>query len=234
MHPNVSSLKSSLRKSVLGTLRSLSDAELDQQSQAVANFLVKQPFFTRARSVACYLSMARGELRTSMIVDDLLGRDVKLYTPYLRSSPDSSDVVSPGDAIYHAEMCMLRMYNSRDLAQCPLDKWRIKDPGEWRRDTDEVIKREDVMNEDVGPLDLILLPGVAFDVQCNRLGRGKAYYDRFLASFTSSHRRPLLVALALSTQILPCGEMVPITDSDFRLDGVLSPAGMVWRDGVAL
>jgi len=39
----------------------------------------------------------------------------------------------------------------------------------------------------------------------------------------------MVVALALSTQILPPDQEVPMTDTDFQLDGVLSPAGMIWR-----
>jgi len=29
-------------------------------------------------------------------------------------------------------------------------------------------------------IDIIIVPGAAFDTECRRLGRGKAYYDRFL------------------------------------------------------
>lgn len=38
------------------------------------------------------------------------------------------------------------------------------------------------------------------------------------------------VALALEPQLVD--EDVPVTDSDFTLDGVVSPSGVVWRDGV--
>lgn len=39
------------------------------------------------------------------------------------------------------------------------------------------------------------------------------------------------MALALTPQILPPGEEVPMTETDFQLDGVLSPEGMIWRKG---
>lgn len=77
--------KSALRKSMLKTLRGLSEADLASQCEltcfdslltktaaAVARILREQPFYNNAKSVCCYLSMAKGELRTNDIVADLL------------------------------------------------------------------------------------------------------------------------------------------------------------------
>ncbi|OCF44982.1 5-formyltetrahydrofolate cyclo-ligase [Kwoniella heveanensis CBS 569] len=206
-------LKSSLRKGMLKTLKGMSDGDVQRQSESVLRILKEQEFFNKARTVGCYLSMKHGELRTDGIVDQLLQRD---------ALPSVSEVQAT-----EPEMKMLKLYNPADLAACPLDKWGILDPGLERRDVEGTL-RDDSMEVDE-PLDLILIPGVAFDEECNRLGRGKAYYDRFLLSYTSKKPSPLLVALALSPQILPSGERVPTTELDFRLDGVISPEGIVWR-----
>ena len=49
-------------------------------------------------------------------------------------------------------------------------------------------------------LDLVIVPGLAFDKKGNRLGRGKGYYDRFL-SLLPDHARS--IGLAFDFQILP-------------------------------
>ncbi|WWC57491.1 5-formyltetrahydrofolate cyclo-ligase [Kwoniella dejecticola CBS 10117] len=222
-------LKATLRKSMLRTLKGMSDAEVEKQSQAVFRKLLDQPFFKEAKSVGCYLSMKHGELRTTGIVDHILKRGSTLYTPFIPPPPSRNPEAQPSSS--SQDMKMLRLYSPADLERCPLDKWGILDPGETRNDKDGSEKREDVMNRSSPPLDVILVPGVAFDEDCNRLGRGKAYYDRFLLLYTTTRPSPLLVALALSPQILEKGEKVPTTEHDFRLDGVISPEGIVWREG---
>ncbi|TXT07314.1 hypothetical protein VHUM_03484 [Vanrija humicola] len=211
--------KAVLRKGMLRTLRALTEEQLAEQSAAVFTVLQQQKFYREARSVGCYLSMKKGELRTGAIVSDLLQSQKALFTPYLPPAASQAEQETP-------LMEMLRLYSPADLAACPLDKWGILDPGTARRDAGhEGQPRED----EAPPLDLILVPGVAFDAACNRLGRGKAYYDRFLASYSSTKGRPLLIALALTPQLVD--QPVPVTESDFTLDGVVSPAGLVWRDG---
>ena len=65
-------------------------------------------------------------------------------------------------------------------------------------------------------IDLIVMPGVAFDRQGGRLGYGGGYYDRFLAGLP---KRPLMMAPCFSEQVL---DEVPMEKHDFRVDGLVT------------
>lgn len=57
---------------------------------------------------------------------------------------------------------------------------------------------------DISKLDIIFLPLVAFDAQCNRLGRGAGHYDRALNHLKKQHKRPpCLIGLAYEFQHIP-------------------------------
>lgn len=70
-------------------------------------------------------------------------------------------------------------------------------------------------------VDLVLVPGVAFDEQCHRLGMGGGFYDRFLAEL---HPGALVIGLAFDEQLV---ERVPREDHDVRLDLVVTPTRVV-------
>ncbi len=65
-----------------------------------------------------------------------------------------------------------------------------------------------------GELDLILVPGVAFDRAGNRLGRGGGFYDRLLPQY-----RALRIGICFAFQ---CLDAVPTTRHDVRMDRVVT------------
>lgn len=74
-------------------------------------------------------------------------------------------------------------------------------------------------NPHIGGLDLILMPGLGFDKNGNRLGRGKGFYDLYLQrSMKHPKGKPYTIALAFKEQLC---EQVPVDDSDILIDEIL-------------
>jgi 5-formyltetrahydrofolate cyclo-ligase len=67
----------------------------------------------------------------------------------------------------------------------------------------------------LGSIDLVLVPGVAFDAQGGRLGRGKGYYDQLLA-----HVRGVTCGVAFDEQLVA---EIPVEPHDRRVHCVLTP-----------
>lgn len=72
------------------------------------------------------------------------------------------------------------------------------------------------------PLDLIILPGVAFGMNGGRIGMGKGYYDRFL----NHHKRVFKIALAYEIQIF---DEVPEEPYDERVDMIITEKRVIYR-----
>ncbi|MDR1679847.1 MAG: 5-formyltetrahydrofolate cyclo-ligase [Prevotellaceae bacterium] len=63
-------------------------------------------------------------------------------------------------------------------------------------------------------INLAIVPGIAFSPQGQRLGRGKGYYDRFLADFHGKK-----IGICFDFQLLP---EIPVEQFDVKMDEVIS------------
>ena len=72
-----------------------------------------------------------------------------------------------------------------------------------------------------GKIDLIIVPGVAFDPLCNRIGRGGGFYDRFL----KRHRHVHQIAVAYDFQIKK--HEIPHGFFDHPVDRVVTPTQII-------
>ncbi len=68
----------------------------------------------------------------------------------------------------------------------------------------------------VEDIDLVIVPGLAFDLRGNRLGRGAGFYDRFLAQEACSART---VGYGYHLQVVPC---VPCGPDDTPIDAIVT------------
>lgn len=199
--------KRALRKAIATTLRELSQSDIQSQSQAITEKVLSLPAFQQCKTVSCYLSMPAAEVQTTSLILNILGDLGKsLFVPSIISNNGYMDFV--------------RVYTEEDYRSFPSGLWGIPEPTpEWSSE-----KRQSIFDADCSNLDLILVPGVAFDRSFSRLGHGKGYYDRFITSYSSSTGRskPLLVALALEQQLLEHGQ-VPMFDHDWKMDMIITP-----------
>lgn len=70
-------------------------------------------------------------------------------------------------------------------------------------------------------IDLMIVPGVAFDRQLNRLGRGKGYYDRILSTVNA-----FKIGLCFHFQLFP---EIPTEVFDERMDCIVTDKEVVMR-----
>ncbi len=67
----------------------------------------------------------------------------------------------------------------------------------------------------LGDIELIIVPGMSFDEQGHRLGRGRGYYDRFLAQVPQAYK----IGVCFDFQRV---KQVPVDENDQVMDEVLS------------
>lgn len=149
------------------------------------------PEYVNASSLSIFLSMPGREISTTDIVLDALSKQKQVFIPYIHADEGSQT----------KSMHMLRLNDEEDLLSLKPDAWGIPSLS-----TDTIHNRDNALGGK-GPssvnsltqqkLDLIFMPGMAFDHSKNRLGHGKGFYDKYL---TLTHR---IVSNSTSTTRMP-------------------------------
>ncbi|XP_010527668.1 PREDICTED: 5-formyltetrahydrofolate cyclo-ligase, mitochondrial isoform X2 [Tarenaya hassleriana] len=207
-----------VRSSVRRTLKSMDPSLRSQEDDAIQKIVVESSWFRSCCRLCAYISCrSLNEVDTSQILSEILqNRDAnieaskKLYVPRVEDK--------------NSNMRMLHISQMDDLIA---NSMNILEPAPVDAKGNE---REEVMQTDE-PIDLFILPGLAFDRSGRRLGRGGGYYDTFLRRYhdlaqEKKWRKPLLVALSYSPQILDEGT-IPMTPSDVLIDALVTPSGVV-------
>lgn len=146
------------------------------------------PSFSAANKIACYLSY-NGEVPTKPIIDEIWQQNKNCYLPVLNTVPEKH-------LTFHE-------YSQQTILQP--NKYNI----------DEPINTHEI---DITNLDIVLVPLVAFDEHCNRLGMGAGFYDRTFA-FRKQQNIPLLIGLAYEMQK---SNSLTINDWDIPMDLVVT------------
>jgi len=231
------------------SLSSTTNELLTSQSNSVFKKLFTLPQYAQAKSIGFFLSMPNYEIQTKSAIQKIVNEDGKvLYVPKVgldfeecdmdliccdtTPASSSSENKSGGSGGEESGSKSAIFYDN-----WPRNKWGIPEPplpSSTYTDTN--------INDTIakpGDIDLLIVPGLAFDSNGCRLGQGKGYYDRFIAKMRCQEekKKPLLVGVCLEEQFLdtiPNGldlgsdgkssGIIPISDHDYLMDMVITPS----------
>ncbi|CAK7322916.1 unnamed protein product [Dovyalis caffra] len=209
-----------LRSKVRKSLKSMDPSLRSQEDDAIQSLVLEAPWFKSSQRLCAYITCsALHEVDTSKLLSQILQNPTKD-----RSTQSAKKLYVPRVENKNSHMRMLNISSMDDLIANSMD---ILEPAPVDHHGNA---REDVLQAN-DPVDLFIVPGLAFDKSGRRLGRGGGYYDAFLRKYQElaeerNWMRPLFVALSYSLQIIDDG-VIPVTLNDVPVDALVSPAGVI-------
>jgi 5-formyltetrahydrofolate cyclo-ligase len=182
------------RAKFIAARKALAEEERSAKSARIAELLLAEPVVQKALSIMVYVSIA-DEVSTRDLIAKLMAAGKRIVLPYCRTSARSLGIASIADF-------------AKDTAP---GEFGILEPLEALRD-----------NFFKSDLQLIICPGVGFDVYGARIGRGKGFYDNFLRELKG--RIPFW-GLAFDCQISQ--ERFPFDYPDVAMDQVVTESGLL-------
>lgn len=180
--------KKELRKKIIGRRDRLTADQIKAKSELIARNLYSLPAYKKAAAVMFFITFG-SEVDTRPMVEETIKRGKLALAP--KAQPETRELI-PSQVLDWEHDLKPGYYN-------------IPEPGD-----------ESLRPHDPEVIDLLIVPGVAFDRRGNRLGYGGGYYDRF---FSLLKPDTPLVALAFELQILP---EIPVDEWDRRVDCVIT------------
>jgi 5-formyltetrahydrofolate cyclo-ligase len=183
--------KRSLRREIARRVRGMSAEDRARESTAVCEHILGSPQYAAARSVLMYHAL-EDEVDLGTLIDEAVQSGREVLLPVVGGGAGEMKVVSVHDP-------------ARDLRD---GAFGIMEP------------KGGMPLEDLSGIDLVLVPGRAFDREGGRLGRGGGYYDRFLRRLRPQKAGgPPKLGVAFGCQVV---ESVPRTGMDVLTDGLVT------------
>jgi 5-formyltetrahydrofolate cyclo-ligase len=201
--------KQELRAKLRGELKSLSPDCFYNEGKRAAERIAAFPPWQKAQQILIFLSLP-DEIDTVPLLELAFAQNKAVFAPKIC-----------GDSL---DFYKISSFKNPGMALGP-GAWGIREP-----DATTASK----FAAGSGIPTLIVTPGLAFDRQGRRLGRGKGFYDRFFASLDRTSYFAL--GLCLESQILP---EIPVDSRDKTMDAIctggelfaiVTEGGMIWDE----
>ena len=182
--------KEALRKRMKQKLKTQKQLERRNKSRIIQRKLFSQIEFLESKCPMLYVSKGTKEVETGLIIKKALNMRKRVFLPVVLVRERKIKPVVFKDV-------------EDGLRRGP---YGIYEPKESKR----------TMPIKVKDIDLVIVPGLAFDRKNNRLGHGKGYYDSFLKRLHSDTPK---IGIGFRFQLL---KKIPATKNDISLTKVIT------------
>jgi len=184
-------MKNKVRKNLLLLRKNLSKADVLEKSDKIKNRLFRLKEFKQASNILFYVSYG-SEVCTHEMIKEALSKNKGVFVPVTNKK-------------------------NKTLILSKLEKWdelcigayNILEP-----------KKEMIKEISFDEIDLIIIPGIVFDLKGNRIGHGKGFYDRLLKNTKVS-----IIALAFEFQIIG---KIPVDKHDKPVDIIITEKRIIY------
>lgn len=187
-------VKGSLREKLLEKRNNIKPEKRKEKEALIMNRLFEMPEFKRAKNILFYASF-KGEVGTKASLRHAIKLGKRIVLPRV-----------------DREQKCLRLYEIKNTSELVRGYMGIPEPG--------ILKGREMSLKDI---DVVIVPGVGFDIKGNRLGYGAGYYDRLLSyaslQLSGSKRHIPTIALAFEEHIVPA---LPNEGHDVKIDKIVT------------
>lgn len=200
--------KAEIRKEVKEKREHLKRRELESLSKVILDKLLKLDAYQECDKIFTYLSMG-SEVDTHILVKQARADGKRIFLPRVEGK-------------------RLEFYEIDDLFDLELSRFGVLEPriSEAKRYTlpgKRALREEESKDKwmERDKVNLMIIPGLAFDSGGNRIGYGGGYYDRYLNLIKDIPALQFYkVALAFDFQLYP---QIPVESFDIPVDEIITP-----------
>ncbi|XCP83696.1 5-formyltetrahydrofolate cyclo-ligase [Roseburia hominis] len=211
--------KKQIRAAVLQRRTELPVFDVEEKSRKIICMIKEHSWFREAEQVLVYIDF-RKEVVTRELIESCWRQKKSVYVPKVKVHLGMHGNRDERPLDVHLSM----HGNKKAMQFYRIMSWEDVRPGAWG-----ILEPIEGLAAFSGPQGascsdtLMIMPGVAFDENRNRIGYGGGYYDRYLEQYPSIHK----IAAAFECQIV---KKVPAEETDLRPDYIITEERVITPD----
>jgi len=190
---DITSKKKKVREKIKSLLNNLPVQDYNHKNRIITGSLLKSDEYKHSNTIFIYYPFGK-EIDTRVIIKDALSKNKKVVLP--KVIVDELTLFFITDISKELKPGILGILEP-DISQC--------------------------LKADLKSIDLVIVPGLCFDLNFNRIGYGGGFYDKILEKISTKVK---IIALAFDLQIF---DNIPACSHDKKVDIIITESN-IYRD----